>query len=142
LVEAPDEPPLLEELPLLLLPLDPDEDPEFLGDEYRSAYQPPPFKMNPPPSEICRLAVARLHLGHFLRGSSFIDWVASHSCSQDVQMYSYVGIGDSWAAQPQWPGGCLLGNPCGIVKLCSGRSSNGGEQTEVRAASRGSISLA
>ena len=38
------------------------EDPEsaFLGeaDEYRSEYQPPPFKMKPAPLEICRLAVA------------------------------------------------------------------------------------
>ena len=42
--------------------------PSLLADEYRSEYQPPPFKMKPPPREIWRLARGSPHLGQSLRG--------------------------------------------------------------------------
>jgi hypothetical protein len=46
-----------------------DDDDDLLSlpgfaDEYRSAYQPPPFRMKLPPL-ICRLAVALPHFGQF-----------------------------------------------------------------------------
>lgn len=60
----------------------------FELEAYRSEYQPPPFKMNPVPREICRRAVALLHAGHSESGASLMDCSASHSCAQDVQAYS------------------------------------------------------
>ena len=72
---APASPPLE---PLLSLLVDVDALPELgspafaLGvDEYRSAYQPPPFRMKFPP-EIWRLAVLFSHLGQTSRGSAEI----------------------------------------------------------------------
>ena len=35
----------------------------LLAPEYRSEYQPPPFRMNPVPREIWRLAVSALNAG-------------------------------------------------------------------------------
>ena len=76
---------LLSEALVVLSDLAADLFPEEL---YRSAYQPPPFRMNPVPREICRRAVSLWQLGHSLRGSSRIDCSVSHSCVQDVQAYS------------------------------------------------------
>lgn len=39
---------------------------------YRSAYQPPPLRMNPPPKEIWRLASALPQEGQSFRGSALI----------------------------------------------------------------------
>jgi len=53
---------------------EPDDDavlPVFGDDAYKSAYQPPPFKMNVPP-EICRFAVDWWHFGHCSRAASEI----------------------------------------------------------------------
>lgn len=63
-------------LPLpLLLALPPSDLPSppfgFGEDEYRSAYQPPPFRMKFPP-EIWRFAVLFEHLGQTSRGSAEI----------------------------------------------------------------------
>jgi len=72
---------LLEELPLdeeLLLPFALDAPPELV-DEYKSAYQPPPLRMNPMPSDTCRCALFFLQVGHFLSGGSFMECTASHS---------------------------------------------------------------
>jgi hypothetical protein len=59
-----------------------------LAEAYPSEYQPPPFRRNPVPPEIWRLAVALSHFGQSLRGASLIDWEASHSWLQAVQIYS------------------------------------------------------
>ncbi|AGP34972.1 hypothetical protein BE04_26220 [Sorangium cellulosum] len=84
-----------------LVPEDPEELPEPLSDfagglfepeAYRSEYQPPPLRMKPVPREICRRAVALWHDGHSESGASLMDCSASHSCAQDVQAYSYVGM--------------------------------------------------
>lgn len=66
------------ELPVFL---DESFPPDALLDEelYRSAYQPPPFKIKPVPREICRLAVSSLHFPHALSGGSLIDCSISHS---------------------------------------------------------------
>jgi hypothetical protein len=50
---------------------DDDEDDDF-GDEYRSLYQPPPFRMNAPP-EISRSS-GPPHASHLVIGSSEIFW--------------------------------------------------------------------
>jgi len=56
----------------VLAPSDLLSPPPFLGvDEYRSAYQPPPFRMKFPP-EIWRFAVLLLHLGQTSRASAEI----------------------------------------------------------------------
>ncbi len=66
--------------------------PLFEGfEEYRSAYQPPPFRMNVPPL-ISRLAVFAAHFGQASRAGSEIFWSSSHWLPQAVQAYSYVGI--------------------------------------------------
>lgn len=54
-----------------------DFDPLFGVEEYRSAYQPPPFKMKLPPL-ICRFAVDLPHFGQTWMGSSEIFWISSH----------------------------------------------------------------
>ena len=59
---------------------------------YRSEYQPPPFRMNPAPREICRRAVAWWQVGHSVSGASLMDCSASHSWAQEEQAYSYVGM--------------------------------------------------
>jgi hypothetical protein len=59
---------------------------------YRSEYQPPPFRMNPVPREICRRALARWQLGHSVSALSLMDCSASHSWWQTEHAYSYVGI--------------------------------------------------
>ncbi len=75
---------LLPLLPLsLLLPLG-----LFDVDEYRSEYQPPPFRMKPVPREICRRAVCSLQRGHSVSAVSFMDCSNSHSFRQDEQTYS------------------------------------------------------
>lgn len=52
--------------------------PLFFGvDEYRSAYQPPPFKMKLPPL-IWRLAVCSPHFGQTSSADSEIFWISSH----------------------------------------------------------------
>lgn len=55
---------------------------------YRSAYQPPPLRMNPAPPETWRLAVACLQLGHSVSGAALIDCSASQPWPQEVQAYS------------------------------------------------------
>jgi hypothetical protein len=67
---------LLSEELVLLSDLD---DALLLGELYRSAYQPLPFRMKPVPREICLRAVSPWQLGHSLRGSSRIDCSVSHS---------------------------------------------------------------
>lgn len=84
LVELP--PALLDELPPA--PLDAPEPPDLLlEDAYKSAYQPPPFKMKFPPL-ICRLALACPHFGQVSRGASEIFWISSQWFWQSVQTYS------------------------------------------------------
>ncbi len=64
-----------------VLPED-DESPLFAGPpalEYRSEYQPPPFKMKPLPPEIWRLAVCCWHFGQSSSGASVIRWIASQA---------------------------------------------------------------
>ncbi len=58
-----------------------------LGDEYASAYQPPPFKMNVPPL-ICRFADDLPHLGHTSTGASEIFWISSHAFLHSEHTYS------------------------------------------------------
>ena len=58
-----DDEPLLGELSLLL--------PPPFDDEYKSAYQPPPFRMNVPPLS-WRFAVFSPHFGHTWTGASVI----------------------------------------------------------------------
>lgn len=66
-----------DELPLALLePEPPDDEPPpppdlLLEDEYKSAYQPPPFRMKFPPL-IWRLALACPHFGHVSMGAAEI----------------------------------------------------------------------
>jgi hypothetical protein len=62
---------------------------------YRSLYQPPPLRMNPPPREIIRRAVCSWHLGHSVSAASLMDCSNSHSFLQAEQAYSYVGIGET-----------------------------------------------
>jgi hypothetical protein len=80
--EAAPDPPLepdagLADEPAPLAPCDPEALPApspplgFGDEEYRSAYQPPPFRMKFPP-EICRLAVLLEHLGQISIGSAEI----------------------------------------------------------------------
>ncbi len=52
--------------------------------EYRSPYQPPPFKMKFP-CVICRDAVALPHWGQSLMGSSLIRWTRSNSNPHEAQ---------------------------------------------------------
>ncbi|HYP88196.1 MAG TPA: hypothetical protein VEQ59_08580 [Polyangiaceae bacterium] len=55
---------------------------------YRSAYQPPPFRMKPAPPETCRLAVAWWQCGHSVKGAALIDCSASQPWPQAVHAYS------------------------------------------------------
>ncbi|MFT3776458.1 MAG: hypothetical protein QM820_64785 [Minicystis sp.] len=71
------------------------DDPLFEDELYRSAYQPPPFKMKPVPREICRRAVCWWQLGHSVSAASLMDCSNSHSCWQDEHAYSYVGMGET-----------------------------------------------
>ena len=52
--------------------------------EYRSPYQPPPFRMKLP-CVICRDAVALPHWGQSLMGSSLIRWTRSNSNPHEAQ---------------------------------------------------------
>lgn len=60
--------------------------PPFLFDppEYRSEYQPPPFKMKLP-DVICRRAVSLWHCAHSLIGSSVMRCTRSNSAPQASQ---------------------------------------------------------
>jgi len=58
-----------------------------LLDEYRSAYQPPPFRMKLA-ALICRLAVRCEHLGQISTAGSVILWISSHALLQAEQTYS------------------------------------------------------
>src|SRR5690606_21293586 len=60
---------------LLLSPLPPDLG--AFGEPYKSAYHPPPFRMNPAPPDTCRLAASALQLGQCRSGASLIDCSAS-----------------------------------------------------------------
>lgn len=53
--------------------------------EYRSEYQPPPFRMNAAPPEIWRFAVFWLHLGHVSRGSAVMRCSSSQTFPQAEQ---------------------------------------------------------
>lgn len=55
---------------------------------YRSEYQPPPLRMNPPPREICRLACGSPQLGQSFNGSSEMDCWASQRWPQASHKYS------------------------------------------------------
>jgi hypothetical protein len=55
---------------------------------YRSAYHPPPLRMNPAPPEIWRLAWAWWQLGHSVNGGALMDCSASQAWPQAVQAYS------------------------------------------------------
>lgn len=66
------------ELPVLFEVSFPPDD-LFEEELYKSAYQPPPFKIKPVPREICRLAVSSLHFPQALSGGSLIDCSVSHS---------------------------------------------------------------
>lgn len=59
-----------------------------LDELYRSAYQPPPFKMNPAPPDTCRFAASAWQLGQVFNGASLIDCSASQACPQAVHRYS------------------------------------------------------
>src|SRR4029079_15980354 len=60
----------------------------FEAELYRSEYQPPPLRMNPPPREICRRAVCSWQVGHSVSAAALIDCSASHSWWQEEQAYS------------------------------------------------------
>lgn len=65
---------------LFVVSIEPEFDPDDPDDEpYPSAYHPPPFKMKPPPREICRLAASSWQFGHVVSGGALIDCWASHS---------------------------------------------------------------
>jgi hypothetical protein len=55
---------------------------------YRSAYQPPPLRMNPAPPETWRLAVAWWQCGHSVSADALMDCSASQAWPQAVQAYS------------------------------------------------------
>jgi hypothetical protein len=58
-----------------------------LAEEYRSAYQPPPFKIKVPPL-IWRLAVRWLHFGQTSVEGSEIFCSSSQALAQEAQRYS------------------------------------------------------
>jgi hypothetical protein len=62
-----------------------DEEPGF-DDEYRSLYQPPPFKMNPV-DEMMRSSLPP-HFSHFFLGASLIDCVYSKRPAHLAHSYS------------------------------------------------------
>jgi hypothetical protein len=74
-----------------VLPLDELSDfsvpPLGLDDEYKPAYQPPPFRMKFPPL-MSRCAVFWWHFGHSSRAGSVIFWSSSHWFWQAVHPYS------------------------------------------------------
>ena len=92
-------PPLLDSPPPLLdspaFPSDPFESlgSDFFGagDEYASAYQPPPLRINVPPL-MSRCAVFSSHFVHVSKAGSVIFWISSQRWPQEVQPYSYVGM--------------------------------------------------
>ncbi len=90
-VELVDDDPLdaLEPLDDDDVPVDESDPEDFFADEYRSAYQPPPFKMNVELELICRLAVSSPHLGQVVNGGSTIRCSASHACAQAGEEHAY-----------------------------------------------------
>lgn len=65
------------------------ESPDLAGAlPYKSAYQPPPFRMKPAPPEICRFAESWWQLGHVFKGAALIDCSASQAWPQAVHKYS------------------------------------------------------
>jgi hypothetical protein len=78
-------------LSLALLELDSLDELSFFAPPpllYRSAYQPPPFRMKPAPPDTWRFAVACLQFGHSVRGAALMDCSASQAWPQAVQAYS------------------------------------------------------
>jgi hypothetical protein len=66
--------------------------PPFLAapfcEEYRSEYQPPPFRMKFVPPLISRCAVAFEHLGHTSMGGAVMRWISSHWFPHSPHAYS------------------------------------------------------
>jgi hypothetical protein len=88
LLEPPesDEP----ELEVALLLSDPDTF-FFLPDLKSVSYQPPPFKRKPA-ADIRFTKLSLLQFGQIFNGSSLSFCIASSSCPQLSQRYSYIGI--------------------------------------------------
>lgn len=124
-VEELDEPLLSLELLLLDELLPEDELSLFLlppDDEYKSAYQPPPFKMKLPPL-IRRWALLSWHFGQVSSAGSEIFCSSSQRFPQLLHWYSYVGMGATWPVRR----GQAAVNSCvewGAARIVAGMSSS------------------
>lgn len=85
------EPPESDEPVLEVLPPSAPDTFFFLPDLKSVSYQPPPFRRKPA-ADIRLIKLSLLQFGQVFNGSSLSFCIASSSCPQLSQRYSYIGI--------------------------------------------------